>query len=207
MFPTAGAIDPGAVSRILSPARAGPVICLGDQPGIAARRRASGRAAPAIPYLILLRAGFALRSASRHPHGGLLHRRFTLTGARREPRPAVWFLWHFPFPSFAKGIPHRHQRGRPALRSPDFPPAPPPKRHASDRRPKLRLSKNYPMFSHTRVQRARYSMRPHWLHKVSVSALRASTICARVSFRWHPPQVSPSTSAIAASRRFAIIRS
>jgi len=85
---------------------AAPIIYLGDQPGIAARCRASGRAAPAIPYLILLRAGFALRSASRHPHGGLLHRRFTLTGARREPRPAVWFLWHFPFPSFAKGIPH-----------------------------------------------------------------------------------------------------
>ncbi len=55
----------GRISRILSPACAGPVICLCDQPGTTARCRASGRAAPAVPYLILLQVGFALHGTSR----------------------------------------------------------------------------------------------------------------------------------------------
>jgi len=75
-------------------------------------------------------------------HGGLLHRRFTLTSETPCGSPkAVWFLWHFPFPSFTKGIPHRSQHGHPALWSPDFPLAGLLAQPVSDQRPELRLSK------------------------------------------------------------------
>ena len=61
-----------------------PIIHLSNQPGTLVRRK--GRhptGSRSVPYLILLRGGFALRRALSRPAGGLLHRPFTMT--RRKP--------------------------------------------------------------------------------------------------------------------------
>ena len=68
-----------------------------------------------LPYLVLLRVGFAVPSS-------LLPRRCALTAPFHPypPRRAVYFLWHWPCSGFETGTPDviRHT----ALRSSDFPP-------------------------------------------------------------------------------------
>ncbi len=96
----------GRISGILSPAVARfPVICLSDQPE-SPRVARIGTGRPCDSLFDLAPGGVCLAPVtSRPPHGGLLHRRFNLTG-RTLRRVGGWFLWHFPFPPFARGIPH-----------------------------------------------------------------------------------------------------
>ena len=86
-------------------------------------RRCQPKLADVLPYLVLLRVGFAMPSAS-------LRRRCALTAPFHPYRnlavTAVCFLWHWPSTVLEHSFPDviRHT----ALRSSDFPPAAPPKR-------------------------------------------------------------------------------
>ena len=113
-----------------------------DLPGSWARRAGThGRCRPFLPYLVLLRVGFALPRA-------LLRERCALT-APFHPYPrfspgAVYFLWHFPSNAFESALPDviRHT----ALRSSDFPPscrAAWPKPASADKTATIRSSTNY----------------------------------------------------------------
>lgn len=101
-----------AVSRILFSSARAATICLCDQyPGFKRREQRL------IPYLVLLREGFAKTERITPVPGGLLPRLFTLTGLAS----GGLFSAALSFPGLmVPGIPLF--KGLPALRSPDFPP-------------------------------------------------------------------------------------
>ena len=93
-----------AVSRVLSWA----IIHLGQPlpaassnlPGSPLRPR-SGRNCPTAPLFGLAPSGVCLAAACCHPRGALLPHHFTLTSRR----PAVYFLWHFPWARALQALP------------------------------------------------------------------------------------------------------
>ena len=101
-----------AISRILFSFSRAATICLCDQyPGFQRREQRL------IPYLVLLREGFAKTERIAPVPGGLLPRLFTLAGSAS----GGLFSAALSFPGrIVPGIPLC--KGLPALRSPDFPP-------------------------------------------------------------------------------------
>ena len=93
-----------AVSRVLSWA----IIHLGQPlpaassnlPGSPLRPR-SGRNCPTAPLFGLAPSGVCLAAACCPPRGALLPHHFTLTSRR----PAVYFLWHFPWARALQALP------------------------------------------------------------------------------------------------------
>ena len=111
-----------AISRILFSFARAATICLCDQyPGF---KRCEQQL---IPYLVLLREGFAKTERITPAPGGLLPRLFTLAGFAS----GGLFSAALSFPGrIVPGIPLF--KGLPALRSPDFPPVPKDRRLPAD---------------------------------------------------------------------------
>ena len=123
------------VSRVLSPRPDEPGAGDGHSSGTpvagrlvrptraAARNRPPARSRPAAPIRSCSRWGLPCRPRYRE-RGALLPHPFTLTGRPcpegHETRPAVYFLWHFPW-----GRPRRVLPGTVFPWSPDFPPPAP----------------------------------------------------------------------------------
>ena len=61
--------------------------------------------APAAPLFGLAPGGVFRAAVCYHPRGALLPHHFTLTGARLAARPAVYFLWHFPWAHAPQALP------------------------------------------------------------------------------------------------------
>jgi len=74
------------------------------------------RAAPMLPYLVLLRVGFAMPRGVVPARGALLPHRFTITTHALRRRSAVCSLLHYSVGSRRPGV-----TWHPALWSPDFP--------------------------------------------------------------------------------------
>jgi len=121
-FRTSRKNEAPAISRILFPFARAATICLCDQyPGFKRREQRL------IPYLVLLREGFAKTERITPAPGGLLPRLFTLAGFAS----GGLFSAALSFPGrIVPGIPLF--KGLPALRSPDFPPVPKNRRLPAD---------------------------------------------------------------------------
>jgi len=150
------------------------------------------RAARSIPYLILLRGGFALRAAFQ-PRRWSLTPPFHHSGARLVVRSglrpyslapalgissslrelfAVYSLWHFPSRTIAVRPPPLTS-GSSALRSPDFPlPC------GSDRSLARRFRRN--------CQISRYRMRPHIVQATRPALWSTSCDTLGGWTRWQP---------------------
>ena len=141
------------------------------------------------------------------PHGGLLHRRFTLTRPHLAVQPGGLV-------SVALSFPFVYQRDSASF--PTRTPCPVESGLSSSGRacaPHQRPAPGAPAVKDPEILAAarrygpRYSIRPQKSHSVSVSDLRDSTTCEGESFMWQLPQVPCSTRAIAASRCLAKSRS
>jgi len=197
----------GRISRILSSASGGPghLSMRSTRNHHALPRLGTGR--PCSSLFDLAPGGVCLAQDLSIPHGGLLHRRFTLAPEHlAAPRGGLI--------SVALSFPFVCQRDSASL--PTRTPCPMESGLSSGGRacaPRRRPAPGAPSVKDPKIRAAirrygpRYSIRPQKSHSVSVSALRDSTTCEGESFMWQLPQVPCSTRAIAASRCLAKIRS